>query len=608
MNRNRIALAVAVCLVLVVGVFAVDPGTTPEPVEFEDTVQIGMSDASMSEAGFEGYEVPRAQVFYSQYSFVVGYTGLESFARNVGGQRYERVWGVPTKAYVTDFSGTEPSPVEGGFVETATEPGWTDASEASYVVGAGPVVAFSSEEGARRYADEHGGDVRGYTALLETEFESPDIERTADEVVNERSRTADDKAREARRLLDRNVSVTVGEEHGTVQEAVDAAPPNTSVQVPEGVYREHVVVDKPVTLVGERGARIAGYGNGTVVTVESDGVALSSLSISGVGNETRGEPMRGGGWDETIEEAYGRSDAGILFNETSNALVHDAGIDTTTTGVLFSRVDNGVVTDTTVNGTEEWVDGFMGVLAIESPVVVQKSKFNKGRDGVYSHASDGLVVRDNHMKDGRFGVHLMYTSDTLLRNNTARNEDVAGIVIMTRPTSNYIVGNDLRGSRNGLSTVGSRSYFADNVLVNNNNGLRIGARTSVFTRNVMVENGYGARASTILPSNEVTRNDFVRNDAQVTSAEGAMRVWGGDGEGNYWSNAPPGAEVFRPTDPVDASVTSTDGMVTFRRSPSYSLLHGLDTFVPGMRSSGVVDENPLDRPVVYDSNTTETRK
>lgn len=606
MNLNRAAaVAVVAAVVFAFAVFAVEPGETPEPVKFEDTVQIGISDASMREADFGGYEVPRAQVFYSQYSFVVGYTSMESFARNVGERRYERVWGVPTKAYVTDFSGTDPSPTDGGFVETATATGWTDASEASYVVGAGPVVAFSSAEDARAYADAHGGEVRGYEGLLETEFEQPDIEKAAERIVSERSEEADEKVSEALELLDRNVSVTVGEDVKTVQEAVDAAPPNTSVRVPEGVYEEHITVDKPVTLVGEDGARIVGYGNGTVISVESDGVAVSSLNVSGVGNDTRGAPARSGGWDTTIEEAYGYSDSAINFNGTEDALVHDVEIDTTTTGVLFFNVEDGVVTGTSVNGPDEWVNGFMGVLAIQSPAVVQNSAFDGGRDGVYSHASHGLVVRDNLMRDGRFGVHLMYTSETLLRNNTARNEDIAGIVIMTRPTSNYVVGNDLRGGQNGLSTVGGRSYFADNFLANNTNGLRMGARASVFTRNVMKNNKYGARASTILPSNEVSRNDFVENDVQVTSAEGAMRVWGSDEKGNYWSNAPKGVDVFRPTDPVDSSVTTTDGMVTVRRSPAYSLLHGLEAVVPGMRSSGVVDENPLDQPAVYDENTTE---
>lgn len=84
-----------------------------------------------------------------------------------------------------------------------------------------------------------------------------------------------------------------------------------------------------------------------------------------------------------------------------------------------------------------------------------------------------------------------------------------------------------------------------------------------------------------------------------------MRVWGYEGSGNYWSNAPPGAEEFRPTDPVDSSATTVDGMVTVRESPSYALLNGLGALVPGMRSTGVVDESPLSEPAVYGGEGVE---
>jgi len=598
--RITVGVTVAVAALLVVGVFVVDPGTTPEPVEFDDTVRMGMSDADLREAEFEGYEIPRAQVFYSQYRFVVGFNGVGSFARNVGERRYERVWGTPTKAYVTDFSGTDPSPVGDEFVKTDGAPGWADSEELRYVIGDGPIVPFSSAEDAERYADEHGGDVVGFEGLLEHDFPAPDVRGAADEVVEERSEGADGQVEAAHELLDRNVSVTVGEDGiETVQEAVEAAEAGTTVRVPEGVYREEVVVDKPLTVVGEGDTRIVGDGNGTVVSVEADDTAVVSLNVSGVGEETAAAPGHGTEWDETVERAYGHSDAGVVFNNTSRGLVHASEIDTPSTGVLFFDTEGGVVSDTTVRGTDEWLDGFMGVLTIRSPAVVENSSFHGGRDSVYSHASDGLVVRGNYMEDGRFGVHLMYTSETLVRNNSIRDKDLSGVIIMTRPTGNYVVGNDVRGSQNGVSTVGTRSYFADNVLVDNDNGLRIGARSSVYTRNVMAGNDHGARASSILPSNEVVENDFVDNGVQVTSAEGAMRIWGDDGVGNYWSNAPQGTDEFRPTDRVDSSVTSVDGMVTVRESPSYALFRGLETVIPGMRSSGVIDESPLDEPVAY---------
>jgi len=580
--------------------FAVSPGTEPEPVDFEDTVKVGTSDATVAEAEFKQHDIPVAQVFYSQYGFVVGYVGIESFARNVGERRYENVWGVPAKAYVTDFSGVEPSPTKNGFVETTGNPEWIEASKSVYVIDAGPVVPFSSVKEARDYAKENGGKVREYDALLKKEFATQDIDKVADETVEGLSEEADKKVADTEELLKREVSVTVGEDGDTVQEAIDSAPPNTSVRIPEGVYGQHIVVDKPITLIGSDDTRIVGHRNGTVVTVESDDVAVSSVTLSGVGSETRvdGEKGAGGRWDTNIEEAYGNSDSAILFNATKGSLVHNVTIDTPTTGILFSDVDNGVVTESTVEGAQEWTEGFMGVLAIRSPIVVQNSTLKAGRDGVYSHDSDGLVVRNNLMKDGRFGVHLMFTSGTLIRGNTVRNESTAGIVVMTYPMSNYIVDNDVRKSRNGLLTVGGRSYFADNVLVNNQKGLGVGTRTSVYTRNVVAGNELGLSVSTILPSNKVTRNDFVENGIQVTSSEGAMRVWGDGEAGNYWSNAPRGANSFRPTDPIDSSVTATSGMLTVRRSPAYILLRGLDGVVPGM-SSGIVDEDPLEEPVVY---------
>lgn len=565
-----------------------------------------MSASDIQQARFEGYETPKAQVFYSQYGFVVGYNGIDSFARNVQEEKHERVLGFPTKAYVTDFSGTDPSPspTEGGFVRAEGSPDWTDADDALYVVGAGSgdaaVVPFSSSKEAEKYADEYGGEVLSFEELLEIRFEDPDIRERAEEVIESRSERADEQVSEALELLDRNVSVTVGDEAETVQAAVDSAPNGTAVRVPEGVYEEDVVVEKSVTLLGEGDARIVGDGNGTVVTVEADGVALSSLNISGVGNETRGESGRGAGWDKNIEEAYGGSDAGILFNGTSRALVHDTFIDTPATGVLFSNTEGGVVTRTSVRGSKEWVGGFMGVLVINSPAVVQNSSFYGGRDSVYSHASNGLVVRDSYMERGRFGVHLMYTSDTLLRGNMVRNKELAGIIIMTRPSGNYVVGNDVRNSQNGIGTGGRRSYFAGNTVIDNEYGMKMGARSSVYTRNVFAQNSFGARASSIIPSNRVTENDFVENEVQVTAAEGSMRIWGDDGAGNYWSNAPHGVEKFRPTDPVDSSVTETDGMVTVRRSPSYTLLRSFETVVPGARSGGVVDESPLREPAVYD--------
>ncbi len=254
----------------------------------------------------------------------------------------------------------------------------------------------------------------------------------------------------------------MGRDAPTIQAAVDAAPPNTTVLVPAGTYREEVRIAKPVTVRGQN-ASLVGSGNGTVVRVTADRVTLTGLAISGVGNATLNRTTRTegtdgtGGWDTKILHSYGGGDAGVAAVNASSLLVADVTVETPANGILLRRSEGTVVRDVTVNGTAEWRDGFMGVIAMNAPVVVQDSTLRGGRDGVYLHRAHGTVVRNNTFLSGRFGTHLMYTSDTLVADNRARGQLYSGIVVMTEPTGNAVVGNDVRHSGSGIATAGSRS-------------------------------------------------------------------------------------------------------------------------------------------------------
>ncbi len=46
----------------------------------------------------------------------------------------------------------------------------------------------------------------------------------------------------------------------TLQERIDAASPNDTIRVETGLYVGAIVISKPLTLVGERGAEIRGNG------------------------------------------------------------------------------------------------------------------------------------------------------------------------------------------------------------------------------------------------------------------------------------------------------------------------------------------------------------
>jgi len=605
-RRVRVAfLAVVAVLAAVAALsFVVTAGgTNPEPVPFEDTTTAGLTAEQRQLVRDSGLTVPKAEVFYSQYKWVVGYRGIEFAVTDFQQPGHEQQFGYPIAVWVSDYTDTGVGLTEERFVRSDRQPGWVRASAASFVTGseartpAGEtVVPFASETAASSFAESYGGEVVGWGAVQRYSF---DIDRAAAvrNRIDDQHADGDERAREARELLDRDQSVVV---ESTVQEAIDAAEPGSTVVIPEGTYREQVTVDKPLTLRGD-GATIRGEGNGTVVTVESDHVAITGVTVTGVGE--RMEPEAGEvdeeQWDGNIDEAYGYADAGIEAADVSGTYLSNITIETPTHGILLRDAD-AVVEGVTVEGTDDWMDGFMGVISLREPVVVQNSTFEGGRDGIYLHRARGTVVRNNTFRENRFGVHLMYTSETLLADNVARDQTSSGIVIMTDPAGNAVVGNDVRNASTGISTSGSRSYVAGNVVANNGRGMMTGTTQSLYERNVIYGNDLGVRTGSIRPTDRIVRNDFVANDEQVrVGGIGPLAIWTDGGVGNYWEGATvrPGQGAYSPTDPVESRYRDVPGTVTLAASPAVSALDAVRDTTPGMREGNVLDTAPLSEPV-----------
>ena len=620
-------LGVLVAVVVFGAAFAVDLSSErPDPVPFDQTVERGMTMADEQRALSRDISVPRVEVFYSQYRYVVGYVGLGQAVTALTEPGSEQQLGYPLAVYVSDYSGVGARCSDRGTLRTERATGWVTASDAHYVVDGtarGPsdpvVVPFGARGDADAFAERCGGRVVDWATVRNRSFER-DGATAVRERVDDRGAAADATVRTARERADRPVSVVVGEDAPTVQAAVDAAPPNTTVVVPAGTYREHVTVDKPITLRG-RAATLDGGGNGTVVTVTADRVGLVGFDLRGVGNQTVGNRSAAGdAWDATVTAAYGNSDAAVTARNASALYAADLSIRTQSSGLVLRQTPDAVVENVTVNGTAEWQDGFMGVVGMHSDIVIQDSRFRGGRDGVYLHRADGTVIRDNAFRGGRFGVHLMYTSSALVADNAARDQLYAGVVVMTNPEGNAVVGNDVRHSGSGIMMAGSRSYIAHNAIANTSRALSANAGRSRYEHNVVYGNEIGITAATVLPSNVVTENDFVANDRHAISGPGPLRRYTHDGRGNYWGGAydlagSDGATLtqpYSPTDTVDRQLHRTDAAVVLRSAPSVRALRSLRGTTPGFRRGSIVDTQPLAEPanpdtlaMVRNNTTTE---
>ncbi len=611
-NLRGIHIALLICMVVgvvFIGVFLTDPGTTdPGPVDFDDTVRIGLTDEQRLDLD-PSVSLPRAQVFFSDYRYVVGFYGVERTVDELNDPARQLQFGEPLTIYVTDYSSANVALDADGYPVVDNPPRWRTAQDLVYVVDSEAqsprgetIIPFVDQGEATDFVETYGGTIIDWDTLRSMTFDTLD-DAVFRETAMARGVDATSRMATAESLRERPIGAVVGEDVPTIQDGVDSVPEGTTVLIPPGQYEEMVTINRSVTLIGH-GATISGDGNGTVIRVNADEVGIIGLSVDGVGDQIRDpdaaidDPDT---WDHNIELGYGHGDAGIAFVDVTGGFVADTEIDTPANGILLRDAADMAVTNVTIVGSDEWRDGFMGVMAMRTSGVLDTLEVTGGRDGVYMHRSHGLVVQDSAMTGGRFGIHLMYTSRTLLENNHISDQELGGIVLMTDPEGNAIVGNDVRRSTNAITTVGTSNYVADNVVTDNDFGIRINDHSSRYEFNTVAGNEVGILAGGFVPTNTVVRNDFIGNTRHVRMGFGPLQVWSSEGVGNYWDGAVGSPEDgvldrrYIPTDPIDSRLDRVDGAATLAHSPGLTAVRAFGDTVPGLRT-GVVDLHPLAEP------------
>lgn len=322
------------------------------------------------------------------------------------------------------------------------------------------------------------------------------------------------------------LQVGAGAPYGTIGAALAAARPGDTIRVAAGIYRERIVVDVPVVLIGEGRPTIDGGGEGTVVTLDAR-AALDGFDIRGSGR------------------LLDQEDAGVLVTADSCRLT-DLRLDDVLFGIYLKESDGSSVVGNLVIGKDRPLgrrgDGIR--LWSSHDARVEKNVVRRTRD-VVVYFSHGLEFRENRVTGGRYGLHYMYSGDNLFERNEFAGNDVAAFIMYS---ADITLRDNVFASASGRSGFGvglkdaDRIEMTGNLVVQNQVGLYFDNSPSLtdgqnrIEGNIVAFNDVGVSLLPSVRSNVFTANSFLGNVRDVSVSGGGTALANG-WNGNYWDDA-----------------------------------------------------------------------
>ena len=310
------------------------------------------------------------------------------------------------------------------------------------------------------------------------------------------------------------------------QALVDATPEGGFLRPEAGRYAGPVVIRRKMAIDGGSKVTIDGGGAGTVVRIETNGVALRGLHLIGSGSN------------------HDRVDAGIALVGSGNVIENNT-IEDCLFGIDIAQSNENIVRGNRIHSKSRNTalrgDAIRLWYSFRNQIL--ENDISDTRDVVVWYAADNVISR-NRIARGRYALHTMYANKNVIEDNELL-ENMTGIFLM------YSDGVEIRRNRilgaQGATGVGigfkesSSIVLEDNDVIYCATGILLDVSpyepdtTVRFERNRFAYNGVGVLFHNDWQGTEFIDNEFLGNFTQVAvrGGGGATRnVW----LRNYWDD------------------------------------------------------------------------
>jgi nitrous oxidase accessory protein len=389
-------------------------------------------------------------------------------------------------------------------------------------------------------------------------------------------------------VLAKTVIVCADCEVKSVKEGVAIAIDFDTLLIKKGIYKEfNILIDKPLTLLGENYPIIDGEDQGEIIRIVSDNVTIDGLFIINVGT------------------SYTTDYAAIRVVKSENFLIQNVVLEKLFFGIYLEKSNNGKVYHNKIIGDaiDEYNSGNGIQLWYSHNVVVDRNIVQGVRDGIYLEFSDNVTINNNTSANNlRYGLHFMFSNDDVYTDNVFENNG-AGVAVMFSKRIKMI-GNTFRKNW-GTAAFGmllkeiNDAEISGNTFEENTIGINIeGSNRIEYTNNSFIKNGWAVKVLGACYANTFTKNNFLYNSFDISYNS---RLNDNVFNQNYWSDYTGydldkngvGDVPYRPVKLFSYIVNKTPETIVLLRSLFMDIIDFSEKVSPVFTPDNLLDMNPL---------------
>ena len=392
-------------------------------------------------------------------------------------------------------------------------------------------------------------------------------------------------------LSARTIEVGEGKAFSSISAALHKAKAKDEILIyGKKIYKERLVIQKPITLKGVETPIIDGGQRGDVIKVNADNVTIEGLQIQ---NSARSSQV---------------DYCGVHVKDAQFVTVRNCVFRKNQFSVMFQNCKNGLIANNNISSyiTYNPIMGNAVHCWKSDNMHITGNNIGHNRDGIYLEFVNNSHIDHNTVSGcARYGLHFMFSHFNVYSSNRF-NHNQAGVAVMFAHNVEMI--NNTFEFNRGTSSYGllikelQYSTIKGNRFLDNTVGLLIDGGSDLNVHhNVIKNNGWGMRLISASTNDTIVHNNFLGNTFDMTTNVSYNR---NNVNGNYWDKYEGydlnkdgyGDVPFHPLSLFSMLAEQNENVLFFFHSFLMNLLDATEKVLPSITPDNYVDNYPHMNP------------